>query len=285
MIEAFIEGRKMLHTIRGHLDRDMGKVQENISKKIAAAADTAMEGDPVLASSFGVQNGKLPSLLPSPSSATSTPANRDGGTPPAKPAQRPGTDAAHIAVRQQEYKGSVPFKLLPPYMQNATAPIPTHVMTSMMNCTEGINSVLVRNLKDLTSTYSSTAHCISIAQTTLNLPVLRRCFPKTWSRIIHTTLLPTEEHEPDIEDEEGELYWPDNCINGEGIGWVCLLGKAMIKEYGKAYGYMSVDGAVPKPEVQPNGQPPPHTSGHQSPAVHSSQPPSHRPSVPSGAPR
>lgn len=283
----------MIYIIRGHLDVDMNKVHGNISKKISAAADTAIEGDSLLAASFGL--GKPTPMLPSPSSTNSTPVNpnRDGSTPSSNSAQRPGPGAAHAASRQQQqYTGSVPFKLLPSYMQNTTAPIPPHVMTSMMNSAEPIGPVLVHDLKDLITTHASTASGIQTSQTTLNLPLLRRCFPNTWARMMYTTLLPTEEHEPDLEDEEGELYWPDNCISGEGIGWVCLLGKAMIKEFGKAYGYIGVDGAVPKPnkpseEAQAKGHPPPQPSVQQSQRQGplSSQSSSHRNAVSSGAPR
>jgi hypothetical protein len=116
--------------------------------------------------------------------------------------------------------------------------------------TEPIGPSLVQNLKDLTSSLMAISFCLERAKQTLNLPILRRCFPRTWTRMMYSTLLPNEEHEPDIEDEEGELYWPDQCISGEGLGWVCLMAKAMINEFGKAYGYKSVDGVVPKPKPE-----------------------------------
>jgi hypothetical protein len=33
------------------------------------------------------------------------------------------------------------------------------------------------------------------------------------------------------------------------LGWVCLVGKAMIKEFGRDIGYVGYDGVVPKPET------------------------------------
>jgi len=70
----------------------------------------------------------------------------------------------------------------------------------------------------------------------------------TWARIFGSSLLPTEEYEPDFEDEEGELYWPGQCKMGEGLGWLCLMGKAMIKEFGKGIGYKGVEGVIKKEE-------------------------------------
>ena len=86
------------------------------------------------------------------------------------------------------------------------------------------------------------------SQETLTLPILREHFPKTFARMVFSTLAYDEEHEPEFEDEEGELFWPDQCITGEGLGWVCLMGKAMISEFGKEIGYLGKEGIVPKPE-------------------------------------
>jgi len=64
-----------------------------------------------------------------------------------------------------------------------------------------------------------------------------------------STLTPQDEHEPDMEDDEGELLWPGQCVTGEGIGWVCLMGRAMVKEFGKEFGYRGIDGIIPKPDT------------------------------------
>ncbi|KAH9485020.1 hypothetical protein JR316_0001924 [Psilocybe cubensis] len=297
MIEAFIRGRNMYHSVHNSLDADMDKVLEGAEKKIASAAAAAVEADPVFAASLGLLNGKAPPMLPSPSSSNSTPANRDEGTPSnntANAATRATQAANHAASRESQYTGSVPFKLLPQYIRESTTPIPPHVMTAMSNVGEPINSTLVQSLKDLTTNYNHTVWCTQASQQTLNLPILRRCFPQTWARMMYSTLSPTEEHEPDFEDEEGELYWPDQCVNGEGIGWVCLMGKAMITEFGKAYGYKGLEGAVPKPkpgDAAVNPPPPSYTQATHSqrqgpPPTYTSQAPSQR-SVgnPSGAPR
>jgi len=245
MIEAFIQGRNMHFSVK-QLDPEMDKVLDGASKKISAAAAAIMEGD---ASFAGGLSGKAPPMLPSPSSTTSTPVNRDDGTPGSS-STRSAQAAANAAHRRQTYTGSVPFELLPEQLQTSSAPIPSPVMNAMAAVTEPVGLTQVQNLKDLTRDYSATAFCIERSQQTLNLPVLRRCFPNTWARMMYSTLLPTEEHEPDFEDEEGELYWPDQCINGEGIGWVCLMGKAMIQEFGKPYGYKGLEGVVPKPKPE-----------------------------------
>ena len=249
MIEGFIQGRKMLHSVRNSLEKDMEKVHSTTSHKIAAAAEEAIAaGDPILGIT-GTLHGKPPPMLPSPNSANSTPVNRDESTPD-NAASRPAPPAAtQAAPRPSQYTGIVPHKLVPEYLTNGPQPIPDHVMKAMTDVTEPIGPTLVQGLKDLTSGFSATAWCMS-PQNMLTLPIMRRCFPKTWTRMMHTTLLPTEEHEPDFEDEEGELYWPDQCVNGEGIGWVCLMGKAMINEFGKAYGYKGLDGVVPKPKPE-----------------------------------
>jgi hypothetical protein len=91
--------------------------------------------------------------------------------------------------------------------------------------------------------------CSHHAAQHLNITILAKHFPMTWARIFGSSLLPEEEYEPDFEDEEGELYWPGQCKLGEGLGWLCLMGKAMIQEFGKGIGYKGVDGVIKKEEV------------------------------------
>lgn len=223
----------------------MDKVVEGISEKIALASATAQPGDPAFANGL---TRTVPPMLPSPTSTNSTPVTRDEGTPSSN--TRSSQTVANAASRQQPYTGAVPFKLLPEQLQNSAVPIPSQVMSAMEAVTEPIGPNLVQNLKDLTSNLMAISFCLERAKQTLNLPILRRCFPRTWTRMMYSTLLPNEEHEPDFEDEEGELYWPDQCISGEGLGWVCLMAKAMINEFGKTYVYKSVDGVVPKPKPE-----------------------------------
>ena len=106
---------------------------------------------------------------------------------------------------------------------------------------------LFKDIHEILDSRNSAAWCMKKSQETLTLPILREHFPKTFARMVFSTLAYDEEHEPEFEDEEGELFWPDQCITGEGLGWVCLMGKAMIFEFGKEFGYMGKEGIVPKP--------------------------------------
>lgn len=67
--------------------------------------------------------------------------------------------------------------------------------------------------------------------------------------MMYSSLGADEEYQPDIEDDEGELFWPGQCEPGQGLGWVCLMGKAMIHELGKEIGYMGLKGIIPKPNA------------------------------------
>jgi hypothetical protein len=67
---------------------------------------------------------------------------------------------------------------------------------------------------------------------------------------MYSSLQAGEEHEPDMEDTEGELFWPGNMGSGQGLGWVCLMGRAMIREFGGEIGYKGLDGVVPKPKLE-----------------------------------
>lgn len=140
-------------------------------------------------------------------------------------------------------------------------------MSAMASVTVPVGPTLVQDLKDQTSGIIAAAWCMNTSQSTLTLPTMARFFPTTFARMIHSSLSPNEEHEPDFEDEEGELFWPGQSITGEGLGWVCLMGKAMIKEFGKAYGYRGLDGVVPKPKPEEQTEdgppaPPAHGASH-----------------------
>ncbi|KAF8161213.1 hypothetical protein B0H34DRAFT_371050 [Crassisporium funariophilum] len=306
MIEAFIQGRKMRYTLVAHLDEDVGAMHESMKRKIQIAADTAI--DPLTGVNAALTHGKLaPPMLPSPNSANSTPVNRDGSTPDVTAQRTASTTTTHPVTRPSQYKGIVPAGLLSEQLKQGPQPIPAHIMNAMAAVTETINPILMQHVRDLAGGYQAAAFCLTSSQTLLNLPLVRRCFPKTWSRMMYTTLLPTEEHEPDFEDEEGELFWPDQCITGEGLGWVCLMGKAMLREFGKAYGYKGLEGVVPKPkpeeqlanggggpppplppaflQSQSQARPPQHLSGPSPAHVPSSSSLGQRPAVVSNAPR
>lgn len=83
------------------------------------------------------------------------------------------------------------------------------------------------------------------SQRYLTLPVLAKFYPRTFARVMYTSFGSTDELEPDFEDEEGELFWPGQAMAGEGLGWVCLMGKSMISEFSKRYGYLGIEGVLP----------------------------------------
>ncbi|KAF5317222.1 hypothetical protein D9611_003941 [Ephemerocybe angulata] len=259
MIEAFIHGRKLMYAVTGHLDNDMNVVTKNLRGNIAKAADAAESISGGLSGVLHPHSSGTPIMLPSPASiapansANSTPTYKDTRTTngasnsrdPPSTTQQPARPS-----RPQTGPSPVPAPLLPPHYANSTTPVPAHVMDAMAEVREPIGPVLAQDLHDFVSGYYASSWCMSTSQATLNLPIMMRCFPVTFNRMMHTTLTPLEEYEPDIEDEEGELHWPGQLITGEGLGWVCLMGKAMVKEFGKAYGYKGLDGVVPKPKPE-----------------------------------
>ncbi|KAF5380395.1 hypothetical protein D9615_004524 [Tricholomella constricta] len=254
LIEGFIHVRKLTYMANGHLEKEVSKLYEELRPEVDMAGLKAEKGQ-LSAENLSLLAPKAqatPPMLPSPASivpansANSTPTTRDAGTPnplvpegSASAPQRPAHNAAQVFIRG---------RMLPDrYKDNS---IPAHVMDGMLSVTTTVGVSFIQNLKEQTSGTTAASYCMIHSQASLNLTTLRLHFPTTFARVINTTLSPTEEHEPDFEDEQGELYWPGQSITGEGLGWVCLLGKAMIKEFGKAYGYRGLDGVVPKPKPE-----------------------------------
>lgn len=243
MIEGFINARKLAYMAISHLDKDISLLYEDTRFQIAQAA-TKAEQD------HNSKSDPVPSaMLPSPasiaptSSANSTPNNStpDVDALPSVPPQRAPCHPGQCMI---------PEKLLPERFRDSL--VPAHVMDEMTATRADVSPSVVQNLKEQTVGTIIAGQAVSLAQNTLNISTLFRFFPNTFSRIIYSTLSATEEHEPDFEDEEGELFWPGQCINGEGLGWICLMGKAMIKEFGNSYGYRGLDGVVPKPKPGQN---------------------------------
>ncbi|KAG5353747.1 hypothetical protein C0989_002530 [Termitomyces sp. Mn162] len=257
MIEGFIYARKVAYLAESQLGEDVAKLYDSMRVEVDQAATKAEQAHLSTDLNLGLMAQKAqgtPPMLPSPASiaptnsANSTPTTRDEGTPLPHPAA-----ASASQQRPPLLPGQHPIrgKLLP--QRYREAPIPADTMDAMLSVTSRVSLPFLQNIREQVNSTTAAAHCLREAQATLNLTTLVRFFPTTFARVINTTLLPTEEYEPDIEDEEGELYWPGQSITGEGLGWVCLLGKAMIKEFGKAYGYKGVDGVVPKPKPEEAG--------------------------------
>lgn len=110
----------------------------------------------------------------------------------------------------------------------------------------GIPGPVADEALSLATAAGSARRALTYAPSSLNLRTLMIHFPKTFARVLYSTLQHDDEAEPDMEDKDGELYWPSTPSSGEGIGWVCLLGKAMISEFGSTIGYRGYDGCVPK---------------------------------------
>jgi hypothetical protein len=257
MIEGFIYGRKFTYQAKGHLDAEMDKLVEKCKALAAAAAVAADEN-----ASANVSSSQLtPPMLPSPASivasnsANSTPIGQANGTPntassssvtaSSSAASAAAAAAAHL---QQQQLQPLPPNMVPT-MPNGL-PLTPAAAAAAASVTISITPTMTQQLKDSSGAIVAGSFCMSFVQQTLSLPILARHFPTTFARMVHSSLLPHEEHEPDIEDEEGELFWPGQCVTGEGLGWVCLMGKAMIKEFGKDIGYRGLDGVVPKPKVE-----------------------------------
>lgn len=237
----------------------MDKITEQAKAKIEAAIQEVDQSPSNAALQTGKSQG-TPPMLPSPASiaptnsANSTPTNRDGSTPntAARPPSATRNPPPQQSRPQVPPKPNPPFfPLMPRRVREGPAAPPLSYLEAASKVTEPIDVNMIWSLKDLMTTFRSSASSMSEAQQTLNLATLARHFPTTFSRMVSSTLSPTEEHEPDFEDEEGELFWPGQLVTGEGLGWVCLMGKAMIKEFGKAYGYKGLDGVVPKPSDAP----------------------------------
>lgn len=254
MLESYVHTRKLIYLSR-RIEPDLDSVVQQAASDIAVAIVNSEKAaaDPN-SGLLGVKPDTAPQMLPSPASiapansANSTPTNRDGSTPSSHSERSPSAPA------NIKPGPPIPSRLLPSqYTQSRPTPIPVYVTAAANTVTIPIGPQLIGGLKELTSTLKTSAYAATSSQQQLTLPVMARCFPKTFSRMIHSSLSVTEEYEPDMDDEECELLWPGSGINGEGLGWLCLMGQAMIKEFGKAYGYIGLDGVVRKPQLDEDG--------------------------------
>jgi hypothetical protein len=281
MIEAYINARKLYYATRQYFEPRVDDLVAQCREEIAAAMSVG-EKDKAQSGSTLNSTSKNPQMLPSPTSlapahsANSTPTSRANGTPnsgggasasPAPTTSRqmaPGNlgKLAHPAL-------PVPLFFFP---TNASG---THCVpepgTAAFSAASKVHSVIqpitLWMLHSLVSNISATAYCTDRSAVTLTLPLLARHFPVTFARMMYSTLQATDEHEPDMEDCEGELFWPSGVGGGEGLGWVCLMGKSMINEFGGEIGYKGLDGIVPKPKPEEGATPGQQGSPSQGPPV------------------
>ena len=221
MIEAHINYRKFVYACIDRRGKD-GKFKEGLESTSARlyreieqqqqdAADVlALAG---ISQKRGSRSIRVPTMLPSPAnSAHSTPTAAD--------------------------------------LSSVPQPLPTHPTGTLPTAFPLVlQPETIAAFRDQNLAIHAAQWCSHLASQHLSIPILTRHFPVTWARIAGSSLSADEEHEPDIEDDEGELYWPGQSQIGEGMGWVCLMGKAMVKEFGKGIGYLGIDGVIRKEDV------------------------------------
>ena len=219
MLHAFIHGRKLRHRMT-HVDNENDRKMLRIRIKW-----DAMNKEKANAAQ-GTPSDGTPKMLPSPastSSSNSTPlaghgtAAANNTSSPANPPTRPN------AVADNKM-----YTLPPPEVEL------------------GVNAQFLWENKSQSGGLRAALDRIERAQGSLNIPVLFKHFPRTFARVVNTSLSHSDEHEPDFQDDECELFWPGQAITGEGLGWVCLMGMSMVKEFGREYGYQGIQGVVPR---------------------------------------
>jgi hypothetical protein len=253
MIQSFIEARKAFHFTKSpvyyELDEKLKMAQAQVH-----SAFSQKSSDP--SSLLSVKSESTPVQLPSPvasiaasSSANSTPTNRE----PTPVKSERVTPVPEPVVNAGPH---IPHNLLPQQYQHLNPAVPPHISAAVNKLSIPFQPHLVGHVRDLAHSVKTAGNAATIAQQHLTLSTMARCFPKTFARMVHSSLNVSEEHEPNMEDDEGELLWPGQSVNGEGLGWVCLMGQAMISEFGIPYGYQGLNGVVPKPETFSSSQRP-----------------------------
>jgi len=269
MIEGFIRARKFYYAAKlavdPELDRTWTKMRSEMAVLSREAEKAEMNGTAGTAGQLSLSSQATPQMLPSPASIA--PANSANSTPITNSAGgTPNTNSSSATLVASQLSNP------PRSAQSSQAALPPHLVAHVPNTSDGrapsanmiaaaakatasFSPTFTFTLKEQSNGIVSAGYCMEHAQKHLTLPILSRHYPTTFARLVGTSLSAHEEHEPDIEDEEGELFWPGQCVTGEGLGWVCLMGKAMVKEIGRDFGYIGLTGVVPKPEP-PSGASP-----------------------------
>lgn len=272
MIEGFIHARLDVYATNS-IAKTLDDLQHKAKSQIHAAAENAGQ---LHSMPSAPRTQSTPPMLPSPASLgapnsnSSTPTNRDGSTstpsthhsghPTAPPTAESSSSSR---PPQNDYELPVPRWLLPsPYKEIY---VPSHILQAVAPIQVPVKIPFIHQLRLYHS--KTVAKCLSESQAHLTLPTMARFFPTTFARMAYSTLSINEEYEPDMEDQEGELFWPGQCVTGESLGWVCLMGKAMVNEYGKNYSYRGIDGVVQKPDLAADASQP-HRQG-TAPSHHS----------------
>ncbi|KAL1703197.1 hypothetical protein EV121DRAFT_208403 [Schizophyllum commune] len=264
MLRAYIKSRGVVYRnkksankkppLKARVDSMFSHMQGVMMERAKVASEQAHQA----AKGVAATKPGTPQMLPSPASiaesksANSTPTGHDTATPnPAAPV--PAPEPASTVPTVPTLESGVPLSLLPnPHV--ATLEVPA--ARAMCEARIRIAPSEMADWKAQTDDIMDIAHSMQKAESLLNLPILMRNFPRTFTRAMQTCLLPTDEWEVDFDDNEGELFWPTSCATGEGLGWVVLIGRGMMSEFAPKYGYMGLEGCVPKPATANGGATP-----------------------------
>ncbi|KAH8119450.1 hypothetical protein DFH11DRAFT_1501327 [Phellopilus nigrolimitatus] len=221
MIAGFTHQRIVRYKLSPALDYKSKQYLTEIEEaaKAQAAAETAR---PTNAKATPPEKS-LPSPDTDAASANSTPAN-PGNSTPANASENRNDEAKRNGNKQPPTR--------PPAEGDPTI---------------SVKQSYISSAKRLVSQQAAASEEMRNSEKNLSLPTMREHFPRTFGRMVCSTLSAEEEYEPDMEDADGELFWPSQCVTGDGIAWVCLMGRAMVREFGREIGYTSMDGIIAKP--------------------------------------
>ncbi|KAI0356245.1 hypothetical protein OH77DRAFT_1401185 [Trametes cingulata] len=225
MLDAYILGRKLRYQA-SILDKENEQKYNRLH--IQWKAEKAQAQARAAAAAQASSSSSMSNMLPSPASSNS--ANSSNSTPlggHGTPGRNAGAD---LDAQPEVTRGPGGSERPPP---------PAHIHIP-------VNTQFILDRRSQASGLVFASLHMQTAQQHLNLAVMARHFPRTLARMMFSTFGPQDEHEPDFQDDDCELFWPTQAISGEGLGWVCLMGMAMVKEFGKEYGYQGVDGVVPR---------------------------------------
>lgn len=265
MIDGFIHARKFNYAARPSSSTSFGNDTYKLWRSTRESMRVAAKEESLKASSALLSIGSshlTPQGLPSP--ANSAPTNSTQSTPsnPGDRTNDSNNTIASVSARLpiQARSPNAPLRALPfpvefqdkefPRAPDGGKPTDEMLMAAS-KVTMPVDCRFINTAQSQNTDINNARKCMEQSQKTLTLNLMMHKFPVTFARMIHSNLAADQEWHPDMEDEEGELFWPSQSLTGEGLGWVCLMGKAMINEMGKEYGYRGLAGIVPKP-----GQPP-----------------------------
>lgn len=256
MIEGYIHARKSTSAVRsisGNLASSTQKTLHETKMRMIAAAKE--ERDKFTPDLLSVGTSHLtPQGLPSPANSALT---NSAHSTPTNPADRSHDDIVSSSSRTAS-QGARPSVLQPdafppeffregwPRAPDNNEAIDNAMRIAASKVTTTVSPHYVNSVHDHLQDLSDTRKAFEQSQKTLTLPVMAQCFPATFARMVSSNLSADQEWHPDMDDDEGELFWPSQSATGEGLGWVCLMGKAMINEIGKDYGYKGLKGVIPK---------------------------------------